>query len=230
VVKPKHQKIVPKKQQTAHPEPAPPILSTQQQPTPPVNSIVNNAGKIESLEISDSDVTMPRTGGATILNTHPGSETSKVKIDSSHVLNAPTDTHLLPSEPESALIGIYGASKIVVTDNVSCGFESSVGAGKENGTLSVSGSTVNDPKHCAWIAFVNVLRDHEKDIAPFVDKWKEAQEAAWKDLPDAQKDSYRQEFDELRTRLVSAAPDYWRYFHATNDLYTKPPSFDLNRP
>jgi hypothetical protein len=201
-------------------------------PPGPANSIVNNAGKIEDLQISGSDViALPGGAGATILNAHPGSETSKVKIDNSRVLGSPSNTQPSQTSPAPrAFLRVSKGSNVTLDNVVGCGVGSTVRADGERNRIKVTNSSINDPKQCDWIEFVNQLKSHQSDIAMFVISWKAAQEAGWKGLPPDTKEAYRREFDTITEDLINTAGNGGQYSTAISGLYQKPPTFDLKRP
>jgi hypothetical protein len=194
----------------------------------PKASIVTNAGKIDELQITNSDVTNQPSGTAAILDNNPGSQTSKVKIDNSHVLSPPANNNP-PADGSLVHVGSAGAAWIVEKNNISC--NPALQNDGKVGSAVVDGNIVNDPKHCAWIAVVDMFLDHRTNIASFIDnKWKPAEEEAWKNLSDSQKATNRNEFNALRTKVVNECGTDWGCFEMTHEMFPHPPNFDIKLP
>jgi hypothetical protein len=192
----------------------------------PINSMIENAGKLEGADISGGEVTAPTGGSATVLHNLRGGEASNIKIENSRVSSASA----MAQNP--APIGISNSRDVHLNDNVLC--NSSAGLRTYDiANFSSRGDTVNNLSACNWGNFVlgPVLR-HREDIGIFMDKWKYQMERFWAEtnIPIEKKEQYRKELSEIKGQLVDASSDEHTFRTVTTDLVSRPPSFEVKQP
>jgi len=199
-------------------------------PAPSINSMIENAGKLEGVDVSGGEVTAPLGGSATVLHNLRGGEASNIKINNSKVSSATSGTPAIAQNP--APIRISNSRDFHVNDNVLC--NSSAGLRTNDVTdLTLSGNTVNNPLDCNWGDFVlGPVARHREDIGVFIDKWKDQMERAWAEtnIPIEKKEKYRKELSEIREQLVAASGDERTFRTVTTDLVNRRPSFEVKLP
>ena len=200
-----------------------PIPST---PTPiPTNSIIENAGQMVKVQVLGGEVAAPPGGSATILRTLPGSDTSDVKIENSHVSSAPMST-----PGEGAAFHINATTNDAFVGNVACGVSTLVTGDGSNLAPTAKDNSVNDPRSCQWQLFVNEVEHHRNDIVSFTNKWSTTMNGAWETLPENTKSKYQIELQVIQQGLISSSEDAVKFDTFVWKLRWKVPTFDVKLP
>ncbi|MGD0470372.1 MAG: hypothetical protein ABSA54_18475 [Terriglobales bacterium] len=235
-----HSAAVAKNPQTASSIPSPThktrarksSLSTQPTQSPPINSLIENAGKLRDTEISGSDVTAPQNGAATLLHNLPTGDVSGTKIANSHVLSTPV-TSPKNDDPNKAAPGILlnDTNKNTISGNYFCGATAIKTTGSDSGNV-FSDNHVNEPAHCAWLAFLASATEHQRkgDLPIFMENWKSLMKQSWKSLPEATQASNCAELDVIEKQLLSTANDRFEFLRTIVSLGETLPNFEVRLP
>lgn len=120
----------------------------------PVNSIIENSGQIQGLEISGGEVGAPANGRGTILrNLGSGKVLGDTKIENSHVDRAPSTPKL--GHP---FVEMERATNVLIDDYEVCGSSSAVASQGSNAGALLKGIQVNS-KSCNWHFSSSNLRE-----------------------------------------------------------------------
>jgi hypothetical protein len=208
---------------TTCPPPAPP---------PQQNSIVDNAGRIDGMQIVNPQVTAPPNGSATVLKTQPGSQASEVTIQSPVVSSPPTDSTpatASPTIPNSAAVQLTNSSDNLIMNAVVCDPQTQAVVRVEGSSPgnAIVNSSIGDVQKCRWESIVIFMRDHREDIGNVVDRMGITFEKHWSTLPEVQHIHYSNELAKLRQQLVAASNDPVVFGNVLADLEKNGPPFLL---
>jgi hypothetical protein len=209
----------------------PKMQSSSQTPEIPINSVVENAGRINRMEISHAQVIAPPNGIAKVMQNLPGSESSDVKIDSpvvSSAPNSPTTPTATVTAPHSTGVLSTSSSDVVLEGNTTCGSTNTLL--RTQGTANdyvITDSTIGNEQKCRWHMVIIALSRHREEIGSAMDRMSDDLDRRWANVPNGQKDKYRKSLAEMRKRLLDASSDKDTFSKALNDLDGAPPMFYL---
>jgi hypothetical protein len=198
----------------------------------PTNSVVENAGMIDHMQITNPQVIGTNNSSATVLKTLPGSQTSNVTIQSPLVSSA-TSSPVEASANEKVPILATGINMNgYMSNNVFCGSHSIIkNQGVLTGEIMTDTILVEDPIQCLrWDFILRFLAKHREDVGDEIDIMGSNFAKPWAQLPDEQRSKYEQSLAGMRKRLVEASGDDKSFDRALNDLALGAPLFYLPDP
>jgi hypothetical protein len=198
--------------------------------TRPMNSLIENSGKLYGSRISNSEVTAPPGGAATVLRNLPGAE-ADVTIENSHVSNALPASGLTSSSdrPRGEYV-LTNTDNNELYANTVCGSPVAIQTkGKDNGN-EFRDISLNDPRRCNWIKFLMTALQHIGDITTFMDNWETVMEQSWSNLPTEKRDSNHAELAAIKKRIINSAGTRSDFVSLIVTVGPTPPSFDVKQP
>jgi pimeloyl-ACP methyl ester carboxylesterase len=109
----------------------------------PTNSIIENAGKMDGVNVSGAEVTAPPGGKGTVINNLPGGDASNIKIDNAKVSGGETD-----SSQGNPMVGFKNSRNSSFDNNVICNSRAIVIAEGNNSDLAAKNNKLNEPSLC----------------------------------------------------------------------------------
>jgi hypothetical protein len=204
--------------------PAPQKMVPPTQDAAPVNSVVENAGEVDNVEIHGAKVSAPPGGRATVLRTLPGGKSTDVRIDKPTV-SSNSNPETGTDGPAMGIGAGPGLHHFLIEDDEYCDSDSAAVGILPGGKL-VDGLVRNNiPLNCDWVDVLSKFANDRINLKSNLAKFSEGSEKSWDKLPDEVRSKNRTELSQISDQLLNAPEGQLGV--VINKLTTAPPHFDV---
>jgi hypothetical protein len=199
-------------------------LDPQPQAGAQINSLIENAGEVNRVEIEGAKVSSPEGGRATFINTLPGGKTSD--IHGKDITISPQSNQPPVADGPPIKIGTGpGMNRFLIEDIHYCDDDESLVGVEEGGRLSNGTIRNNHPINCYWMAVLSDFATPQNKLKSKLDKFAEGSRKSWEKLPDEMRQANDLELSKLSEQLLNAPEDQLKT--VIGGLMKTPPHFDV---
>lgn len=193
-------------------------------PDAPINSVIENAGEVNQVDISGAQVSAPQGGQATVLKNLPGGTASGVRIKEPQVGSRPVLQH--GTDGPAIEVGTGpGMHREIIEDNLYCDTDQAFIAVRPGGTIANSTVRKNKPVNCEWITFLSEIVNDPQNLKSNLDNFSKGLERSWKGLDPATRRKNHDQLSNICAHLLSIPTE--KLHDEANGLMLEPPDFDI---